>query len=464
MREPVNFRPLGKRLAALFPRWLALAGVVLVLAACPKNAPYVPAGKPNVLLLLLDCLRADHVGVNGYERDTTPNLDGLAAEGVNFTRAFSQAQWTRPSVPSLLTGLYPSEHGLVSLARGEKRHSGGALAPEVETLAEALQAHGYATALLGDQAQLSTRFGLNQGFDLYNNKVRKAQLINRKFLRWATDREGGPFFAYLHYLDIHLPYCPPASTRGRFDTGSSALSFCKGARKLIADVRHRGLELSEGDVKAMIAAYDEELAALDAHLGSLFRSMKQKGLWDDTLIVVTSDHGEQFYEHGSIGHQKGLFDELIRVPLIIKPPSSWEALVGTNLETLAELRDVAPTILQALGIEPEEGRYSLLPSIVGRADAAELRRYVVAESSGEIAVRTGNLKLLAAREGGRVRLFDLIADPGETVDVASSRRADLALLRGYLAEWQDGLKPFATVRREIDEETLEGLKALGYLD
>jgi arylsulfatase A-like enzyme len=424
----------------------------------------VPAGKPNVVILLLDCLRADHVGVNGYHRDTTPSLDGLAAEGVNFSLAFAQAQWTRPSVPALLTGLYPSEHGVVSLQVGELRASAGALSPDVETLAESLKEHGYDTALIGEQAQLSRRFGLDQGFDLYNNRVRKAEKINRKFLGWASEREGRPFFAYLHYLDAHMPYCPPESTRGRFRTSGDGVPECLASRQMIEDVRYGRIELSADEITEMIAAYDEELAALDADLGDLFRKMKKKGLWDETLIVVTADHGEEFLEHGSIGHQKGLHDELIHVPLIIKQPASWDSPAGAVVDDVVELRDVSTTVLEALGVEPTAPRHSLLPWLVGRGDERDARRYVVSESSGSVSIRTPELKLVSEKESGVAELFDLIADPGETENLAGQRREELALLRGYLAEWQAGLTPYAAIDEEIDEETLEGLKTLGYLD
>jgi arylsulfatase A-like enzyme len=458
----IRLEPRDWRLRSL--KALAVLGIASILGGCAEPMPLVPAEKPNVVVLLIDCLRADHLGVNGYERDTTPSLDSLASEGINFTRAFSQALWTRPSVPSLLTGLYPSEHGLVSLGSGVAASSGPALAPEVETLAESLQIHGYATALLAYQAQLSSQFGLNQGFDRYRANLKKAARINQQFLAWAGDQGETPFFAYLHYLEVHMPYCPPRHTRGRFYDKGRDMSFCKGWRMLKKSVNRGEAELSEGQVKGMIARYDEEVLALDAELGRLFLRMKEQGIWDNTLLIVTADHGEQFYEHGTVSHQFGLWDEVIHVPLIVKTPSTWDSPTGASIESLVELRDIVPTILEALGQEVKEGRHSLLAEIVGRAEEAEPRRYVVAESAKDVIVRTTHLKLFAAREGGRMRLFDLIEDPSETVDIAESRPAEVARLRKYLVEWRSGLEPILPVGSELEEETLQDLKALGYLD
>jgi arylsulfatase A-like enzyme len=222
--------------------------------------------------------------------------------------------------------------------------------------------------------------------------------------------------------------------------------------------------LSDDDVQAMTARYDEELVALDGQLGGFFQRLRELDLWEETLIVVTSDHGEEFYERGGVGHLSGLHDELIRVPLVAKAPASWSAPAGLSVQALVELRDLTPTFLHAAGVQVSEDSYSLVPWIVGRPDRARSRQFIVSESSRELAVRTESLKLIAPREGGAPQLYDLAADPGETTNVASARRPDLSRLRAYLGNWLEGLQPVTPERRELSEDTVEGLRALGYLD
>ncbi len=437
------------------------------LAACAPAPSQELGPPPNVLLLVVDCLRADHLSANGYERQTTPMIDSLVAESVQFRQAISQASWTRPSLPTMLTGLYPSEHGLHTF--GETA-AGAATSPRLDdsvtTVAEALKEAGYATALIGEQFQLSPRFGLDQGFDFYKHRASDASNIHRNFFRWLRGiGDGQPFFAYLHYLEIHWPYCPPKEVRGKFGSEKSSFRFCHQWRKLRDDILSGAVVLSDADREAMEARYDEELLALDRQLGHLFARLKKDGLWKDTLIVLTADHGEEFYEHGSIGHGQSLFQELISVPLLVKPPAVWPVVVGGSVDAMVEVRNVAPTILEAAGLAMPDGvdAASLVPMM--RAGATVEPPYAVSESDDEVVVRRGDLKLIARRDGTSFALYDLDADPLETRDVAGERRAELARLRSYYEEWQKGLSPVAaTEAQEIDVETLEGLKALGYID
>ncbi len=443
---------------------------LLFLAACLACRPPAPdlGAPPNVLLLVVDCLRADHLSVNGYERPTTPSIDALAAESVRFTRTISQASWTRPSLPTILTGLYPSEHGLHTFDESEAGSvKSPSLSQSVTTVAEALKTRGYRTALIGEQFQLSPRFGLNQGFDFYKNRASDAANIHRNFFGWL-DRTSADqrFFAYLHYLEIHWPYCPPPGVRGTFNDGSSEVRFCHKWRELRRDILSGAVTLSEIDKTAMKARYDEELLGLDAKLGELFAELKERGLWDTTLVVLTSDHGEEFYEHGSMGHGQSLHRELIDVPLVFKPPAAWRAEGGRAVDALVELRNVTPTVLEAAGAPPlgVDAR-SLVPWITGRPPDGDPAAFGVAEAQDQVVIRTADLKLIARRDGTAFELYDLTADPGETADVTRQRRGELQRLRSYLEAWREDLRPAAaTESQEIDPETLEGLKALGYVE
>ena len=440
---------------------LAMLAAMLV-ASCTGDS--LPArSRPNILMLVIDCLRTDHVGANGYHRPTTPALDSLAAEGLSFTQAISQSSWTRPSMPTLLTGLYPSEHGILELERNEAGAViGPILAPEVDTLAERLQAAGYTSLLFGEQYQLSRRFGLSQGFEHYQNNIGGAEGINRRFLKWIDANRPQRFFTILHYFDIHWPYCPPPSARGTFDVGGGEIDFCKRSRKLRIAIRRGEIELSEADRQTMVALYDEELLTLDRTLAKLFDDLRQRQLWDDTLLIVTSDHGEEFLEHGSIGHKSSLYEELIRVPVIVRPPLTWRVERGRSTDALVESRDVVATIEDAAGLDTPTSARSLLPWLEG-GDAEE-REFAVSESSAYLAARTRTMKLILSRLDGTEVLYDLEADPLETVNVAAERPTEVEHLRSLLARWRSGLEKTTPLRDTVDDKTTEGLRALGYLD
>jgi arylsulfatase A-like enzyme len=368
-------------------------------------------------------------------------------------------------VPTLLTGLYPSEHGLIEVEHNEDgRVIGPSLSLEAETVAEQLAAGGYKTAFIGEQYQLAKAFQLNQGFDFFHNRAGRAPAITRAFDGWLGRHEGElPFFVYLHYLDIHWPYCPPESLRGRFDDGQSSLAVCADWRELRDAIRDGTYVLNAHDVERLAARYDEEILANDYQVGVALEHLARRGLLDDTLVVVTADHGEEFMEHGSIGHNNGPFDVLLHVPLIIRPPKSWPGPPRAEVDAVHELRSVAATLRQAAGLPPGRGGPSLVPYLLGR-DLEAGPRYAVAESSTAVSVRSGRFRLVADREGGGIRLYDRAAEPLETTDVAAIEARALAELTAYLRTWQRELAPLAPVAAEVDDETVEGLKDLGYID
>jgi choline-sulfatase len=437
-----------------------LAATLLLLLGCHR-APR----QPNLLLLVVDCLRGDALSVVGYPRPTTPNIDELARQGTRFTRAYAQASWTRPSLPTILTGLYPSEHGLLDLASDPGAES-AALDDSVLTLAERLKGAGYATAMVGDQHQLSTRFGLQQGFDLWQPKAGDGANIDRRFLEWqAALPKDKPFFAYLHYLELHFPYCPK-DLRGKFDEGPSRLDVCADWRQLRDDIRSGKYVVTAADRQLLRARYDEELLGVDRLIGELVEELKDRDLYDDTLILVTGDHGEEFGEHGGYFHGQSLHDELLHVPLVWKPPSSWEGPRDQVVDGTVEQRNVAATFLDAAGVRQlPAGTHTLLPWIRGeRRDAPN--RYVVSEGVDQIAINEGRWKMIVGREGeGRpgFELYDLGKDPGEKRNLAEGKRTRLALMRQLLASWRKGLHPAPQKRVTMDSETRGGLTALGYM-
>jgi choline-sulfatase len=447
-------------------RPLALGLCLLPLAACAPSRPQPPKG---ILVILVDALRYDHVGLDGSKLPLTPAIDATGPESVVFRRAYAQASWTRPSVPSLFTGLYPSEHGLGDFIVQGPKVEGQALSPKVETLAEGLKAAGYRTALVGYQAQLSPRFGVDQGFDFYNNNTQGAPRIDKRFLGWLDEKPGQPFFAYLHYLDIHWPYCPPASTYGKFGPTEGAIDFCGNWRKLREDIHSGAVVLNDTDKKALAGRYAEEILALDGEIGQLFQALKDRGAWNDTLIVLTADHGEELMERGGIEHGQSMHEELLHVPFIWKLPASWGSARGRSVDDLIETRSLLPTLFDLVGqpVAKEVSAPSLLPWVVGHSfdgkPLGEPFRYVAAEANGMLSVRTNEWHVIFTPEKKTWELYDLVHDPGEWTNVADQKPEELAKMQELMRRWRTGLHPVGAQAMTLDSQTEEGLRSLGYL-
>jgi choline-sulfatase len=444
---------------------LAFFGGLLVLAGCAPGKPKLPRG---IVVVLIDTLRADHVGLYGSKWPATPEIDRLGPESVWFERAFSQASWTRPSVPSLFTGLYPSEHGMTGFDQQSETVvvRGQVLAEEATTLAEGMKAAGYRTALAGFQYQLSTKFNQQQGFDFYKNNISGGGgKIVSTFLEWVDEAPEKPFFAYLHFLDIHWPYCPPKRVHWRFDPPPSAMNVCGNAKALRAGLADGSIVATEADRRALDARYSEKLLSLDDRMGDLFRELRKRGLWDDTLLVVTADHGQEFGEHGGFDHGTSLFDELLHVPFIFKLPARFGGRSGSSLPPIVEIRSLLPTLFDLVGqpIPAAVSAPSLLPWLSGRAPAEPPVTFVAAESNGFYAVRDERYKLVVQPATGRQQLYDLVEDPLELSDIAASHPAELARMQSSFRRWRANIKPLPTATTALDQDTAEGLRSLGYL-
>ena len=453
--------PRGRRGYA--PATALVAVALLALAGC--GGPFRPAPPKGILVILVDALRADQLQLYGSKVAIAPRLDALGPESVVFERAFSPASWTRPALPSLFTGLYPSEHGLTDFVGSAGQYKGAVLSESALTLAEEMKAAGRRTAMVGYQTLLSARFGMAQGFDFYNNNTNGGERIRKRFLEWFDEAPGQPFFAYLHYLDIHWPYCPPAPTWGRVDPTPNETITCDDWRGLRERIRSGETVLTEADRRALAARYSEEMMALDWELGALFDELKRRGVWDDLLIVVTADHGEELAERGGIEHGHTLYDELLHVPYIWKLPLAWDGGRGRRESGLVETRTLMPTLVDVVGQPPPAGvsATSLLPWLGPRPKPEPPTTWVVAESNGIFAVRTATHKLVVTPAAKKVELYDLVADPRERHDLAPARPPELAELQGLMRKWRAGLRPIEAGDTALDDETTEELKALGYL-
>jgi arylsulfatase A-like enzyme len=324
----------------------------------------------SMILISLDTFRADRVGRHRGGRSITPAMDRLAADSVLFERCYAQAPSTLPSHASIMTSLLPPQHGAYYSIKSK-------LAPDVVTIAEILSQAGYRTASFNGGAQMDAVWGLDRGFDLYDSDVpdreteigivedQRLMLGVAKTIQWLEKNDARPFFVFLHSYEVHAPYTPELvdvealgverSERDRKRTSHEPLSTAKDSQR--SPMETLRVEIIEGDAPLDETArqqfedlYDAEVISADRALGHLISTLDEMDLYADTLIVFTSDHGEEFGEHGMLGHSHTLYDELLHVPLIIKFPGSQFA--GTRVATQVRSLDIAPTALRSIGIKP----------------------------------------------------------------------------------------------------------------
>ena len=428
-------------------RAAALAGALATAAAC-ERAPAPPERRPNVVIVLLDAVRADHLPLYGYARDTAPFLTSLAPRSVVFDRAYSSSGWTSPATASLFTSLHPFQHGVIWNIRRmrESRFRVSRVPDEPETIAEALKKAGYATFAVSDNPSASALGGFEAGFDRFESASDgSATAVNRRVKQWRTELTGDrPYFLYLHYMDAHEPYLP----QGRaFD------EFMKDGRP--------------NPRRDFVAAYDSEIRLLDSKVQGLFESLGWK---EGTIVIVTSDHGEGFHDHGLVGHANSLYDELMRVPLIVY--SGGGGFTPGRISVPVGHVDVLPTLRELAGLPPDPRNvgWSLVPLLrAGQWERGErplLAHLVEFDEKHEVrAVVLGRYKLVERRPG-RAALFDLEADPGESRDLAERHPEIVARLRDAYERTEAGSTRYGQDGREtqLTPEAVEKLRALGYVE
>ena len=343
--------------------------VGLLCAACTTEAPApaVPSAQPtatgstvdgpDILLVVIDTLRADHLSLYGYERPTSPRLDELAKDGLWFHRAYAQSGWTLASFASLLTGLYPHQH---KVSRdGCLTEQFGRMSPATVTLAEALKSSGYATAAWANNTFLAPDFGLNDGFDVYdykgatNTEHRSASETVAAGLAWLdTLEQDKRSFLMLHFMEPHLNYVPPDDIHGTFATAPrpEALAYPRNPDPFSL-LQQGGRTLDEAGLAYLKALYDEEILATDRALGALFDGLKARGRLDNTLLVITADHGEEFWEHGRFEHGHDLWSELTRVPLVVHGPGLPKT---GRVDTIVEHVDLVAGLAEMTGADMGE--------------------------------------------------------------------------------------------------------------
>jgi len=425
---------------------------------------------PNVVLVTIDTLRADHLGCYGYGRPTSPAIDALAAGAERYTRCQATSAWTVPSHASLFTGRFPSQHGAhnVPTPRGEEQRFRG-LASGTPTLAEALAAEGYRTAaFVANAVYLAPKLGFGRGFEVYQAERLGADALNEPILRWLEERDSRPFFLFVNYMDAHRPYAadplpgsalPPAS---REHPGALLDRLCEA---VLGGDRPAPRELTE----AVVLQYDTGIAHADRAIGKLLGKLRELGLDDSTLVVVTSDHGESFGEHRLVEHSKDVYQPLLHVPLIVRRPGQGAGRVDERLISLADVpalilesmpRDVAARLARDFP-GPPGGREPLAEQHFSQSRDMRAAWGARFERVRE-AIFAGRYKLIRSSDGFH-ELYDLAADPGEQANLFGER-PELAARLLQALERALAAPPEATgAPAALNEAERADLRALGYL-
>ncbi len=439
-----------------------------------------PLRRFNILLILFDTLRPDFVAPYGGDV-ATPALSALAASGTTFDQARSNSSWTRTSVTSLLTGVYPFRHAVI--AGGDHLAEGDPYLPEI------LQARGFHTMAIMNNAVIAPEFGYGRGFDAvhkyyelrhpvvlkdYPAPAAQADLVWDEYVDPFLGEAGAEsFFIYLHEIDPHAPFDPPAPFGDPYAVDYKG--NIDAARLLVRMFRRHAVPLDAFDVEYLQSRYRGEIAFMDAYLARLMQRLERSGVADDTLVLFASDHGEEFMEHGTVGHYWNLYEEVLRVPMIWRLPGMIAA--GQRVPSLVELLDVPPTLLDLLGIpipEAMEGR-SLRRDLSGEEEPPRPRwSFARVRSDGWTSARYGDWKLLREYGGGpldlpRLELYDLADDPGETRNRWAEEWIVGKTLSQELAAREAQTGPSAGATKDLDLDDLdpkvvEQLRVLGYVE
>ncbi len=457
---------------------LLLLALATTMTGCPRE---IGTARPNVLLVTVDTLRADHVGCYGYERATTVWADRLAAAGTRFADAVVPMPETLPSIASIFTGLYPIDHGI---RRNHYELRAG------RTLAEILSQHGWLTAGFASSVVLEPGTGIERGFAVYDATLSSPFLMMSAGQRLAEDttdaargwlqqqvasgrRDG--LFLWVHFIDPHARYAAPPPYRDRF-VDVPYTGPIRGDTPQFFDIVTGKLSIDATDIQFLIDRYDGEVAYADAQLGRLLETLDELEL-HDTLVVYTADHGESLGEHGYLfDHGEYLYEDQIRVPLILRHP---DLPSGRVVQRQVQTVDILPTILDVLDIDSPQGLRgrSLVPLARGLGDdeppriaflesdvceSRSLRPCAPYGIAGKlVAIRVDGWKLVYDPRGSHA-LYDLRADPGETVDKTPEQPELARRLSRQLGQLLQASSPLDATQ-ELDAEALETLRALGYV-
>lgn len=387
---------------------------ILVIIGCKNVEPKVKqeiGAQPNVIIIMVDTLRADHTGCYGYEKNTTPNIDKLAEDGEVIEQFYSTSSWTMPAVMSLFTGLYPVNHRTTNYSTR--------LPDEIPTIAQILKDNGYSTKGIVSNVTVNSIFGFDKGFDSYDDETYRmvnemravsiesstdsvephayitSPIITRIAKDWLANREDkSPFFMYIHYTDPHFSYIPPPPYDKEFD--NNYIGELTGWE--IKDNPDLPDNVTKRDWEHLVALYDGEIKWTDKHIGEFIEQVKAQGLYDNSIIIVLGDHGEEFGEHGGIAHGETLYQEAVLVPCIYKGASFSKQ---SSFRATGSIVDLAPTILEQTGcpkavsdgvsltdLKPAENALLLETRVFGKKSALikEGFKYITDDSSNIVEI------------------------------------------------------------------------------
>jgi arylsulfatase A-like enzyme len=475
------------------PIALAVFGLPVLFSCSPDDEsnsrarPRADESWPNVLLISVDMLRPDHLGCYHYPRSTSPSIDRLAEEGALFENAISSTSWTLPAHAALMTSLADSVHGCVDTNRR--------LGDSLTTLAERLKAIGYATVGFFSGPYLHPVFGLSQGFETYTDCTSYAQLSKETALAtgtvegatiweashadvtnprvykavqtWLKQNRRKPFFMFIHMWDVHFDFTPPEPYDRVFNPDYDGVF---NGKNFFFD-QWVNARMPKRDLEHIIALYDGEIAWTDEHIGKILDDLDSLDLRDSTVVVLVSDHGTEFFEHGEKSHRKTLFDEVIRIPLIIRYPGRVPS--GMRITAQSSLIDVLPTIVELIGLSPPKDimGQSLVPLFSDRSPARDNLAVSELYSLGRrmISFRRGASKLIQDEITGRSWVYNLLEDPDELhplrdVDspLVQGIMRDALLARQRLIAYRNA-GPGEITASNITPELRKKLESLGYI-
>jgi arylsulfatase A-like enzyme len=442
----------------------------IMLAKAPEPAMKEGKGPKNVMLIVMDTNRADSFEVfNPGNKVKTPAFDAFAANSLVFENAYNQENWTKPSVATTLSGTYPDTH--------QTKKDSSALPEGVELISERLKGEGFTTAGFVANGYISEKFGFEKGWDTFKNYIRlskpsQAEKVYGDSLAWLKEnKDKEKYFLYIQTIDPHVPYRHKGEATAQYYEGnySGALGQSISAEKQIALGKQAP---NAADLKWLKAMYYGETTHHDTEMGKFFDELKTMGVLDDTIIIITNDHGEELGEHNKFGHGHSLYEELLRAPMVIHYPALIKPTVLTD--EVAENVDLAPTIVDVLGLKPmaKADGMSLLPLMKG--EPVQRPYYAMSEfMESRRAIRVGSWKMIWAA-GTTVNVFHSAKDRYETDDVAKTALVARRLLEVHAGEAQAAfdkkqrMQDIATKRQfkageaDIDPETRKQLEALGY--
>jgi arylsulfatase A-like enzyme len=469
--------------------------------AAPPAVSAVPADgglapRPNIVFILIDTLRADHLSMYGYSRQTAPNLTALARQGTVFTRMYASASATRPSVATIFSSLYPVVH--------KTNYVRDFMSDSIVTLAEVLRDAGYETLGVSSNPNISPTFGYAQGFGEFRvsrtespfrftrmgnvitniltyeqfssvfgerqEMVPRAKTITDVTLGWAAQHGQKPSFLYVHYIDPHAPYSPPPPYHQAFDYRSNPPRRAGDLDPL----QHLPAGKEREKVSRILDLYDGEILYTDQEVGRLLKGLEELGMLKNALVVITADHGEEFFEHGDIGHSRTLYEEVLRVPFLLSWPGQLPA--GGTYEEMAGLVDVMPTLLGLLGIAPPTGLQGLsfATQLTQHMDARPERKFfaqIINDGVASEMVRHQRYKLIRNNRGQQSdpeEFYDLQQDPLERTNLTSQAQSQVAAWRQELDLFNRFASQAAHLIPEgqagkLDKDTEKALRSLGYI-